>query len=230
MNKNPNASQKQYENYMEKKSPDFLKKYKNVSEIQKLVRADTNFFDNSLDFIKLGINHILEGTDHILFIISLLLVFLTIHEILRLTSTFTIAHSLTILLSATAILTVSPRIVEPIIALSIAFVAFGSVFLAHYPVFREGKAKLGIVFFFGLFHGLGFAGLLKEIHIPNDRFISSLISFNIGIEIGQMIVVCIALPVIFTFRHKSWYPSFIKVVAVIITIFGIIWAFQRIFQ
>jgi hypothetical protein len=230
MNENPDATQDEYEKYMKENAPEFLEKYGNVGEVKKLVRADTNFVDNSFDFIKLGVQHILEGTDHILFILALLLVFVSFHEVLKLTSTFTIAHSLTILLAGTSILTLSPRVVEPIIAFSIAYVAAGSVFFKNSKFFTGPHAKIVGVFFFGLFHGLGFAGLLQEIRIPSDRFVSSLISFNIGIEIGQILIVLCALPFIYFSKNKPWYPTIIKILAALITLFGIIWGIERIFQ
>jgi hypothetical protein len=79
-----------------------------------------------------------------------------------------------------------------------------------------------------LFHGLGFAGLLKEIQIPEDRFLTSLIAFNVGIEIGQLIILAVTLPLIYYFRNKSWYPRLIQVFAIIIGGLGIFLAIQRI--
>ncbi|MBC7708256.1 HupE/UreJ family protein, partial [Polaromonas sp.] len=84
------------------------------------------------------------------------------------------------------------------------------------------------VFFFGLFHGLGFAGLLQEIQIPQDKFLASLVSFNIGIEIGQLIMVAAALPFIYAFRNKKYYPLCIKIIAVIIATIALFWMVQRI--
>jgi predicted anti-sigma-YlaC factor YlaD len=86
-----------------------------------------------------------------------------------------------------------------------------------------------MVFVFGLFHGLGFAGLLEEIHVPEEKFVSSLFAFNIGIEIGQLIIVAVALPLIFLARKKSWYPRVIQGIAIVIGALGIFWAIQRAF-
>ena len=182
------------------------------------------------DFIKLGIAHVLSGIDHIFFIISLLLVFISIRETLKLTTTFTVAHSITLILAGAAIVSVPPRVTEPLIALSISYVALTSVFLKKYDLFRSMKNKVASVFFFGLFHGLGFASALKELYIPKENFLLSLLSFNVGVEIGQLCVIALAVPFIFLFRHKPWYPKAIAVIAAAIGAAGIVWGVQRIFS
>ncbi len=202
---------------------------KSTKEIFAIIKnPDSSFIDNSLDFLKLGVKHILSGADHILFVLSLLLVFATAWEILRLATTFTIAHSITLVLAGTGVLVLSPSIVEPLIALSIAVMAIASVFLRKFVVVESPIGKASIVFFFGLFHGLGFAGLLQEIAIPQDKFISSLFAFNIGIEIGQFIIIGLALPFIFYFRMRTWYPKAIKIVAIGISLIAFGWFIERI--
>lgn len=231
---NPNATPDEIEAYVRNNAPEFAEKYKDKEAIVKILRnQDTGILDNMWDFLKLGVHHILSGLDHILFVISLLLVFVSAREIFKLTLTFTVAHSITLILAGAGIITLSPKITEPIIALSIAYVAITTVFFAHKKIkgkniFSSNKAKMATVFFFGLFHGLGFAGLLQEVHIPQENFISSLFSFNIGIEIGQLIIVGIALPLLLLARKKAWYPNAIKVLASIIGLLGIVWAIQRI--
>ena len=227
---NPDASPDQIKQYIADESPELSDKVQSDQDIIDLANQDTSFFDNAFDFLKLGVEHILDGPDHILFVLSLLLVFASFITILKYTSTFTIAHSITLILAGSGILTLSSQIVEPIIALSIAVVALTSVFLRKNKYLGNEKAKLGIIFFFGLFHGLGFAGLLQDIAVPDDKFLSSLISFNIGVEIGQLIIVGLALPVIYLLRNKGWYPKFIKVAAFVIASVAIFWMFQRIFQ
>lgn len=111
-------------------TPEFADKFENGAEILKIIRNNqTSFFDNIYDFFRIGVGHILSGPDHILFVLSLLLVFISWKDILKLTGIFTIAHSITLLLAGTGLLVLSSRIIEPIIALSIAYVAFTSVFL-----------------------------------------------------------------------------------------------------
>ncbi len=116
------------------------------------------------------------------------------------------------------------------IAFSIGAVAITSVFFRKVSLVGSTRAKLGIIFFFGLFHGLGFAGLLREIQVPPDKFLASLFSFNIGIEIGQLIIVASALPFIYLLRKKSWYPLLIKIVSIIIAVIASAWMIQRLLQ
>ncbi len=185
------------------------------------------FWNNCWDFFLLGIDHILSGLDHILFVLSLVLFFTTLGNILKLISMFTIAHSITLILAGTDLLRVSSAIVEPMIAFSIAYVAITSVFLRRYDFFASNRNKMIGVFCFGLFHGMGFAGLLHELAIPDDKFLSTLVSFNLGIEAGQICILAIALPFIFFFRKKRWYQHAMKIFAVIISTIAIIWVIER---
>jgi hypothetical protein len=228
---NPNASVEDIQNFINsQEDPELKEKYTNKEDIVNIVKNNnTSFFDNSFDFLKLGVEHILKGLDHILFVLSLLLVLVSLKEILKLTGTFTIAHSITLILAGSGFLTLSSKIVEPLIALSIAYVAISTVFLKHKPFFSSEKNKLISIFFFGLFHGLGFAGLLEEIALPQGRLVSSLIGFNIGIEVGQLLIVLVALPLLFLTKNKSWHERMVQVIAVIIALLGIFWAVQRTF-
>ncbi|MBA3758364.1 HupE/UreJ family protein [Candidatus Saccharibacteria bacterium] len=227
---NPEASEEQIKDYIDKNAPEISGRVKDQQDVIEIVNQDTSFTDNALDFMKLGVQHILGGIDHILFVLSFLLVFVSIKEVLKYTGTFTIAHSITLILASTGVLTLNPRLVEPVIALSIAVVAITTVFLPKKSFLGSPRAKLLIIFSFGLFHGLGFAGLLKEIQVPPDKFLASLVSFNIGIELGQLLIVAVALPFIYLLRNKNWYPKLIKVTAVVIASIAIFWMFQRIFQ
>ncbi len=227
---NPEASEEQIKDYIDKNAPEISGRVKDQQDVIEIVNQDTSFTDNALDFMKLGVQHILGGIDHILFVLSFLLVFVSIKEVLKYTGTFTIAHSITLILASTGVLTLNPRLVEPVIALSIAVVAITTVFLPKKSFLGSPRAKLLIIFSFGLFHGLGFAGLLKEIQVPPDKFLASLVSFNIGIELGQLIIVAVSLPFIYLLRNKNWYPKLIKVTAVVIASIAIFWMFQRIFQ
>ena len=226
---NPNATPEQIQQFSQSQSPEFAAKFKNGEAILNVIRKrNTSLIDNSIDFFKLWVGHILSGPDHILFVLSLLLVFIVWKDILKLTGIFTLAHSITLILAGTGILVLSSRIVEPMIALSIAYVAFTSVFLRGSLFFGNTRSKMGAIFFFGLFHGLGFAWLLREIHVPEDKFISSLLAFNLGIEWGQLIIVALAFPIVYFFRNKSWYPTFIKVLSGIIIAIALYWFVERI--
>lgn len=225
---NPDATPQEIETFAKQNAPEFVASTGGGSNILEIAKnQDASFWDNSFDFIVLGIKHILSGPDHILFVISLLLVFISFTSTLKLITTFTLAHSLTLILAGASILTLSSQIVEPIIALSISALAITSVFFRKSKYFGSIRAKSAIVFFFGLFHGLGFAGLLQEIQVPSDKFLSSLIAFNVGVEIGQLLVIIIALPLIYLFKDRTWYETAIKIIAILIATIGLIWAVQR---
>ena len=226
----PQATPDEIQAYAQTLDPEMAAKFSNTSDIIRIVRnQQTSIWDNALDFFRLGVGHILSGPDHILFVLSMLLVFVSVAELLQLTSTFTVAHSITLLLAGAGILTLSPKITEPLIALSIACMALLTVFGKGSRIHVDGVRKLGIVFFFGLFHGLGFAGLLREIDVPADKFLSSLFAFNVGIEAGQLIIIACALPFIFGFRKAWWYPRAIQVIAVCISLLALFWVAQRVF-
>ena len=226
---NPNATPEEIQKFAEVQSPEFAGKYTNGTKILAIVRNNkTSLIDNMYDFFKLWIWHILSWLDHILFVLSLLLIFISWKEVLKLTWVFTIAHSITLILAWTGILVLSSRIVEPIIALSIAYVAFTSVFLRSWWFFWNNKSKMFAIFFFGLFHGLWFAWLLQEINIPQDKFISSLLAFNLGIEGGQLIIVGIAFPFIYFLKDLKIYGILIKIFSAIIISIALFWFFERI--
>ena len=227
----PNASADEIRTFANTQDSSVAEKFASRSsqELLAIVKnPDSSFLDNALDFVKLGIEHILSGPDHILFVLTLVLVFVSFTEVLKLVTSFTLAHSITLILAGTGLLVLAPAVVEPLIALSIAVMAIYSVFFAKEENTMNKWSKAGIVFFFGLFHGLGFAGLLKEIAIPQNKFISSLFAFNIGIEIGQLLIIAITLPFIFFFRKSDWYPKAIKIIAIAISAVAMIWFIQRI--
>ncbi|HRH93901.1 MAG TPA: HupE/UreJ family protein, partial [Candidatus Peribacteria bacterium] len=178
--------------------------------------AKIGFWDNGFAFIRLGIRHILEGTDHILFIASLLLTFMGLRQMLKSITAFTIAHSITLILAGLQIITLEQRLVESMVALSIAVVAIGTVFFKRYKFFSSMDTKVSLIFLFGMFHGMGFAGLLKSFAIPPGQYIPSLLFFNVGIEIGQIGIILMIVPLIFAFRRKHWYPYAIKLLAAVI--------------
>ncbi len=231
LKQNPDATPEEINDFADTQSPEVAQKIKvsSADEIQVLTQNKSRgFFHNAKDFIFLGIQHILTGPDHILFVLSLLLMFISVGEIFRLVTTFTIAHSLTLILAGTGTLVLSAAFVEPIIALSIAVVAILTTFYSHLRLIENHYTKTALVFFFGLFHGLGFAGLLTEISIPKGAFFSSLVSFNVGIEFGQIFIIAITLPFILFFKKKTWYPPVVKVVAVVISIIAIFWFIERV--
>ncbi|MFT5037219.1 MAG: hydrogenase/urease accessory protein HupE [Candidatus Azotimanducaceae bacterium] len=225
---NPNYSSEEFDVFMTE-NPALRDDGDFMDHIIVVQQEPESWLHNVRDFVRLGIIHILEGTDHVLFVLSLLLIYSTFKREVVLLTVFTLAHSISLIVAGSGILTLSSRVVEPVVALSITYMAITSVFFKHIKVFSGHANKVSTVFLFGLFHGLGFAGLLKDIQVPDDRFVSSLLSFNIGIELGQFAIVAAALPFIYLFRKKKWYPKVVKVIAVVIAVFGLVWGFQRIF-
>lgn len=177
-------------------------------------------------YLKLGFRHIVpDGLDHILFITALCLANNKLKTILWQATAFTLAHCITLVLSMRNVVTLPDGIVEPVIALSIAFVAIENLLLKEWNPW-----KVVIVFAFGLIHGLGFASSLSETGLPRNQFFTSIISFNAGVEIGQIAVVAGAfLFLILPFKDKSWYRKFVVYPAsVLIGLVALYWTFQRI--
>ena len=157
-------------------------------------------------YLKLGFRHILpDGLDHILFVVGLCLLSTRVKPILWQATAFTVAHSITLALSMKNIIVVPPAIVEPIIALSIMFVAIENLFISELKPWR-----ILIVFMFGLVHGLGFASALNEIGLPRNKFYASIFSFNAGVELGQIAVIVIVFALlIIPFKKKNGYKRVI---------------------
>jgi hydrogenase/urease accessory protein HupE len=225
---NPNYTDAEFQGFLNS-NPELKGDTNFMDHINTVRKTPQSWLHNVKDFVRLGVIHILEGTDHVLFVLSLLLIYTTFKREAILLSVFTLAHSISLLIAGSGLLTLSSRIVEPVVALSITYMAITSVFYKKVKAFKGHANKISTVFIFGLFHGLGFAGLLRNIQVPEDRFISSLLSFNIGIELGQFVIVAALLPFIYLFKRKRWYPKVIKAIAIVISVIGLIWGFQRIF-
>ncbi len=178
-------------------------------------------------YLKLGFKHILpEGLDHILFVIGLCLLSTKIKSILWQATAFTVAHSITLALSMKNIIVLPGDLVEPIISLSIMFVAIENMLLTELKPWR-----ILIVFLFGLIHGMGFASSLNEIGLPRDKFYTSIVSFNVGVELGQIAVIAAVFALlIIPFRKKTWYrKGIVFPVSILIAIMAAYWTVQRVF-
>lgn len=179
-----------------------------------------------VSYIVIGFEHILpKGTDHILFILGIFLLSTRLKPLLWQVTMFTVAHTLTLALSMKGVISLPENIVEPLIALSIAYIGIENIF-AH----SLHKSRLVLVFLFGLLHGLGFAGVLSEFGMPANAFATALISFNVGVELGQIAVIVIAyLLVGVWFRDKPWYRQRVIVPAsLVISLIGLYWTYDRI--
>lgn len=176
-------------------------------------------------FFILGIKHILSGYDHILFILSAILIATVLIETLKVVSSFTVAHSITLVLAFLGIIALPAKIVEPLIALTIVYVAFENVFMNNFA------KRWMAVSLFGLIHGLGFVGVLKEITVSRKELLTSLFSFNVGIEVGQLFIVASAGTLFFFLkRNFSWTPVLIRWLSICIGTLGLIWFFERVFD
>jgi hypothetical protein len=177
-------------------------------------------------YIKMGVVHIIPyGFDHILFVTSLCLLSTKIKTILWQASAFTVAHSITLALSMKNIIVAPSPVVEPVIALSIVFVALENILLSELKPWR-----VLIVFFFGLVHGLGFASALNSVGLPQNKFFTSVIAFNIGVEIGQITIILLVFGLIVIPLGKS--PNYKKRVvyplSFLIALIAGYWTIQRI--
>lgn len=179
----------------------------------------------ALRYLSLGFTHIVPlGYDHVLFVLGIYLLSRNAKAVLMQVSAFTIAHSITLGLSMYGLVHVSSKIVEPAIAISIAYVAIENVFLAELKSWR-----VALVFAFGLLHGMGFAGALKELGLPRSEFVTALITFNLGVEAGQLAVIATAFLLVgWTFAHRSWYRARIVIPAsAMIACMALYWTVQR---
>jgi hydrogenase/urease accessory protein HupE len=177
-------------------------------------------------YLLLGFTHIVPyGLDHILFVLGVFLLTTKIKPILMQVTAFTIAHSITLGLTIYGLLSVSPRIVEPMIALSIAYVACENLVTTELKPWR-----VAIVFAFGLLHGMGFAGVLKELGLPRSEFLTALITFNVGVELGQLSVIATAFILIASWaRRRPWYRQRVVIPAsALIAATGVFWTIQRV--
>jgi hypothetical protein len=177
-------------------------------------------------YLQLGFTHILpKGLDHILFVLGLFLLSRRLKPLLLQVTSFTIAHTVTLALSIYGVVSLPASVVEPLIALSIVFVAIENVFTAELR-----PSRVALVFAFGLLHGLGFAGVLSQLGLPRAEFLPALLSFNLGVEAGQLAVISLALLAVGLFRHRSWYRNAVVVPAsLLIAAVGLYWSVQRVF-
>ena len=180
----------------------------------------------ALQYLVLGFTHILpKGLDHILFVLGLYLLSTRWKPLLVQVTAFTIAHSITLGLSIYGIFSLPPAIVEPLIALSIAYVAIENVLTSTLHAWRTV-----VVFVFGLLHGLGFAGVLQEIGLPRSEFLNALIAFNVGVELGQLAVITLAFVLTgLWMRAKPWYRrGFVIPASLMIAAIGLYWTGERV--
>lgn len=196
-----------------------------ASQTISLKGQNNSFATTVVEYLILGYYHILPaGLDHILFVLGLFLLTIRLKPLLWQITAFTLAHSITLALAIYGIVNLSADIIEPIIALSITFIAIENIFVKKLMPWRPI-----IVFGFGLIHGMGFASVLTELGLTQDYLVTALVSFNIGVELGQISVILIALLLVGWFRNRPWYHLWITVpFSLAIAITGGYWTIERI--
>ena len=177
-------------------------------------------------YLQMGFTHILPGgIDHILFILGIYLLSPNLKTVFIQATAFTVAHTITLTLSTYDIIYVDSGIVEPIIALSIVFIAIENIFAKDLKPWR-----IAVIFIFGLVHGLGFAGALKDLGLPKSEFVTALITFTVGVELGQVTVILLAYFLVGKwFSARQWYHQKVVVSAsLMIAVIALYWTVERI--
>ena len=213
-----------------------------LREIAVDVRAPESLWRNATLYLRLGVAHILSGYDHLSFLMALLLAAglrersrgdriaiaasprQAVRSTVTIVSAFTVAHSITLITQVLHPGWISTRWVEPAIAFSVAFVGFENL------IPRRPRGRWFLVFGFGLVHGLGFASVLREIGLPRRGLLLSLVSFNLGVELGQLLVVGLALPIIVAAARRApqtFERRGLRLGSGIIAAFGTIWLIAR---
>jgi hypothetical protein len=176
-------------------------------------------------YVAFGFEHIVpRGFDHILFVLGLFFLGTRMRPLLWQVTAFTVAHSLTLALALYGVVRLPSSVVDPLIAGSIAFVAIENLFTRELKPWRPL-----VVFGFGLVHGLSFASVLTVVGLPRNEFVTALLCFNLGIELGQLVVIGSALLIFGWFRGRGWYRAAVVIPAsLLIAAIGLTWMVQRI--
>ncbi|MBY0310919.1 MAG: HupE/UreJ family protein [Phycisphaerales bacterium] len=202
--------------------------------------SERAFRSVAAEYLVLGFTHIVpSGLDHVLFVLGLFLAAVTVRTLLLQITAFTVAHCITLALGVTGVVKVSPSVVEPLIAVSIVAVAVENLFARRVTTAANGRRvewigprwvwRTALVFVFGLLHGLGFAGVLGEIGLPKGQLVPALLSFNVGVEAGQLAVVAAAMATIGLLRGRPWYRAAIVVPGSLgIAAVGVFWVIERV--
>jgi hypothetical protein len=193
-----------------------------IGELEKMSKADA-----AILYLEIGYQHILpQGFDHILFVASLFLLSPKLKPVLLQATAFTVAHSVTLGLAMYHVITPPTHIVEPLIAISIVYVALENIFSP-----RLKASRIGVVFLFGLVHGMGFAGALGQLGLPPNHYFMALIMFNLGVELGQITIILLAFLLIGKwFGSKPHYRKYIVIpISILIALTASYWTIQRIF-
>jgi hydrogenase/urease accessory protein HupE len=175
-------------------------------------------------FLVAGMEHIFTGYDHISFLVALIVVS-RFKPLLKIVTSFTVAHTIALMLAAFGVVQLPTRLIESSIALTIMYVAAENLFMAR----DGGGHRWMLTFFFGLIHGFGFANSLSDLELPREAFVRCLVSFNVGVELGQLVIVTALLPVamfLTRWRHGRYA---MMAISLVIFAFGAAWFTDRVF-
>ncbi len=173
-------------------------------------------------FLVLGVEHILTGYDHLAFLLGLIILGGALRSLVGVVSSFTVAHSLTLIAATLDLVVLPTRFVEAAIALSICYVALENMFV------REVRYRWVITFFFGLIHGFGFSNVLREMQLPKSGLAVSLLSFNLGVEVGQLAILLLLFPAVVYVSRGRWHSVAINLVSALMLGLGGFWFVQRV--
>ncbi len=174
-------------------------------------------------FVWLGMEHIFIGYDHILFLMGLIVIGGRFVNLVKIVTSFTIAHSITLVLAALQVVLIPSRVVESVIALSIVYIA------AENFLIKDNNQRWMITGIFGLMHGFGFANVLTELGLPTRGLVPSLLSFNVGVEIGQVVIVAFIYPLVLAASRTRWQRQVVYGLSSIILALGLLWFVERAF-
>ena len=187
-----------------------------------LLMGENSVIVSSSRFALMGIEHLLFGLDHVLFVVAVMLGATSLRNLVGVVSMFTLAHSVSLITALLGWVQVGASIVEPLIALSITFVAIENLLGAP-------RRRHLVVFLFGLLHGLGFAGSLKITDDVSWNLVASLLSFNIGIEAGQVLLLLVIFPLLLLVRRSRFSAPVVRGATIVVAVFGLIWFLERFF-
>jgi hydrogenase/urease accessory protein HupE len=191
--------------------------------------APTGWWGLFWAFLGQGVVHILLGLDHVLFVVSLAWAVRGLRELAGVVTAFTLAHSLTLALGALDLVALEPAWVESAIALSILYVALENILV------KEPKGRYVVAFLFGLVHGFGFSYVLRDLGLPEEGVLPSLLAFNLGVELGQLALVAPLLPLVLWLRKRDeargarWHRAATVAVSACVGVVALVWFIERAF-
>jgi hypothetical protein len=184
---------------------------------------DATYLHTILSFTKLGITHIFTGYDHLAFLVGLLIVTTSFGSLVKVITSFTIAHSITLALATLNLVVLPARLTESLIPLTIGYVAMENL------LDMRAVARYRITFIFGLIHGFGFSNVLREMQLSRTHLAVSLFSFNTGVEIGQLAFVLVVFPLVIYMASSPWRQQSRFVVSLVVMCLAVYWFVQRAF-